>query len=230
MSVERGLKITAGGTLLAVVMLAMHDSVMPDLRLYALLISCGVLAWFLAWCWAPGRRNTVGEAGERASLLLESVEEGVVAVDGSGTVVFVNRAALELLGYGDGELEGRDLRTVLHEGGAARCAECGKTNCLLNPAFGGSRQRSFDELMWRKDGTSFHADLSCSSLGGGTHPGAVLAFRDVTKRREAEEALRQSTRAQEEANRQLLRTVQHANELAVRRTAPLLRRASFWPT
>ncbi|MBJ6752423.1 PAS domain-containing hybrid sensor histidine kinase/response regulator [Geomonas anaerohicana] len=205
MNAERSLKITIVSTLALVVLQGALTCLFLenlrggistiDLRQSALLliaVAGTVFGWFLAWQYMA-RRDDHGaaEGGPHASLLLQSVEEGVVSVDGAGCVTFANQAAHELLGYREGELVGRDLHEVMHHGKTPDCSRCAKESCLLNPAFaGGSRQRSRNELLWRKNGSSFSADLSCSALAGGSRPGSVLTFRDVSGRREAEDRLR----------------------------------------
>ncbi|WP_224981343.1 PAS domain-containing hybrid sensor histidine kinase/response regulator [Geomonas agri] len=205
MNAERSLKITIVSTLALVVLQGgltclfleklRGGAAGLDLRQSALLliaVACTVFGWFLAWHYMVRRDDPgVAESGPHASLLLQSVEEGVVSVDGTGYVTFANQAAHELLGYREGELVGRDLREVMHHGQSPHCSHCAKESCLLNSAFaGGSRQRSRNELLWRKDGSSFSADFSSSKLAGGRRPGAVLTFRDVSARREFEDRLR----------------------------------------
>ncbi|QXE85421.1 PAS domain S-box protein [Geomonas nitrogeniifigens] len=204
MHAERSLKITIVSTLALVVLQGGLTCLLleklqfgaggPHLRQLALLLiaaACTVSGWFLAWHFMARRDDPPAEAGPHASLLLQSVEEGVVSVDGTGCVTFANQAAQELLGYQEGELVGRDLREVMHHGKDPDCAHCGKESCLLHPAFtGGRRQRSRNEVLWRKNGSSFSADFSCSALAGGSRPGAVLTFRNVSARREVEDRLR----------------------------------------
>ncbi|QWV92334.1 PAS domain S-box protein [Geomonas oryzisoli] len=204
MHAERSLKITIISTLALVVLqggltclifekMQLGAGAFHPRQLALLLIAaaCTVSGWFLAWHFMVRRDAPLDEAGPHASLLLQSVEEGVVSVDGAGCVTFANQAAHELLGYQEGELVGRDLREVMHHGKDPDCGHCGKVSCLLHPAFtGGRRQRSRNELLWRKNGSSFSADFSCSALARGSRPGAVLTFRDVSGRREVEERLR----------------------------------------
>ncbi|UPU37195.1 PAS domain S-box protein [Geomonas paludis] len=205
MNAERSLKITIVSTLALVILQGALTCLFLDnlrggtgaldLRQSALLliaVACTVFGWFLAWLYMARRNEPeAGEGAPHAALLLQSVEEGVVSVDGAGCVTFANEAAHELLGYREGDLVGRDLREVMHHGKTPVCTRCGKESCLLNPGFvGGTRQRTRNELLWRKDGSSFSADFSCSSLAGDSRPGSVLTFRDVSARREVEERLR----------------------------------------
>lgn len=202
---ERSLKITIASTLALVILQGGLSCLVLDNwhgaagwlapRQFALLLiagACTVLGWFVAWNFVAGPEDVLDvEEEHRASLLLESVEEGVLSVDEAGTVTFANQAALSLLGYQDGELTGRDLRELLHHGAAGHCSSCGKETCMLNAGFSGAGpQYSRDELMWRKDGSSFTADFTSSRLRGRNRRGFALTFRDVSGRREVEERLR----------------------------------------
>ncbi|WP_224963084.1 PAS domain-containing hybrid sensor histidine kinase/response regulator [Geomonas subterranea] len=205
MHAERSLKITIVSTLALVILQGGFTCLIlenlqggrgdgPDPRQMALLLivaACTVSGWFLAWHYMARRGDPAAEAEPHAALLLQSVEEGVISVDGAGYVTYANQAAHELLGYQEGELAGRDLREVMHHGKDPDCTRCGKESCLLHPAFtAGRRQRARNEVLWRRNGSSFSADFSCSALAGGSRPGAVLTFRDVSARREVEERLR----------------------------------------
>jgi PAS domain S-box-containing protein len=186
------------------------------------------------------------EADEYARLLLASVGEGVLGVNDQGIVDFVNKSALELLGYdADGELLGRDAREMLHHA-YADCPRCPREKCLILPVFStGCPQHSENELLSRKDRSIFSADFNCTPIWSGTKlRGAVMTFRDgserretrerlrlqeaaleaaansvmieVTERKRAEEALLRSNQALEEVNRQLGQAIERANELALK--------------
>ena len=156
-------------------------------------------------------RNEVvrgAQAESYASLLLDSVGEGVLGVTEEGVVSFVNQGALQLLGYDSrGELLGRDARELLHHC-RADSALCQRENCLLcNALDGGTSEHSPDKLLWRKDGSSFVADFGCFSIrrDGALH-GAVVTFRDLTEQRETRERLRLQGAALEAAANSILIT------------------------
>ncbi len=154
-----------------------------------------------------GRAEAEGHAG----LLLESVGEGVLGISEQGSISFVNAWACRMLGYDSpAELLGRDARKTLHQGGAA-CPDCARDACLIQPALvSGTSLHSENELLWRKDGSFFIADFSCASVwSGGKLHGAVITFRDLSERREAQLAL-------EEANRRLTEAIERANHQTLR--------------
>jgi PAS domain-containing protein len=57
----------------------------------------------------------------------------------------------------------------------------------------GKERHVTDEVLWRKDGTSFSIEYTSTPITmNGELAGAVVSFRDVTRRKVAEEKLRQS--------------------------------------
>lgn len=115
----------------------------------------------------------------RFRLLLDSAGEGICGIDSEGRCIFLNNAALELLGYTEEELIGQDLHTKLHcsKGGNASHA---KSKCKLFDVLRTGHSCESSETLWRKDGSSLLA--KCSSypmLVEGNITGAVLFFGKV---------------------------------------------------
>ncbi len=122
------------------------------------------------------------EAEGRFRLLLESAGEGIYGLDTQGRCIFVNEAALAMLGYGRDELLGRDTHSLLHHthaDGSPYPADA----CSLYDAFRKGRpSHGLVELLWRKDGNSFPAEYSAHPMReGGRITGAVFVFRDVRR-------------------------------------------------
>jgi len=141
-------------------------------------------------------KRTVAES--QAELLLESVGEGVLGISAQGDIAFVNKAALQLLGYqSDRELLGRGVRAALHGG----CDDCGRSVCLLCPSAADfAPQHSENEPIRRKDGSRFVADFNRTSVqSGGSLHGTVITLRDLSERRETRERLRLQSAALEAA-------------------------------
>jgi PAS domain S-box-containing protein len=79
---------------------------------------------------AADKRGDRSRAGARPNhrddlfrLLAETAVEAVLSVDGSGRIVFANRAAEHLFGYTDGELSGQDLSLLISLPLAKRCGQ-----------------------------------------------------------------------------------------------------------
>ena len=130
----------------------------------------------------------VKERTEELRLLLHSVGEGIFGVDLLGKVTFVNPAALNLLGFTEEEMIGKDVHSLIHhshEDGSSYLAE----DCPMHASYAkGVESQVRGEVLWRKDGGFFSVNYSSTPIAKeGKTIGAVVAFRDVTDRKLAEE-------------------------------------------
>jgi PAS domain S-box-containing protein len=122
-------------------------------------------------------------------LILDAAGEGIVGLDNRGTITFANPAAREMLGYEADELIGNDLHELAHnrkpDGTPYPASECPMVASLSNRV----PNRIREEVLRRKDGSNFPCVYSSTPiLEGGEVKGAVITFRDVTDRKQAEEA------------------------------------------
>jgi PAS domain S-box-containing protein len=122
--------------------------------------------------------------------LLESTAEGIYGVDAGGCCTFMNQAALDMLGFRWEEVVGRDVHSLIHhtreDGTPYPREECPLRDVLRD----GVSVELKDELLWRRDGSSFSAELSSRPLRGAAGAGAVITFRDITERKKSDEALK----------------------------------------
>jgi PAS domain S-box-containing protein len=127
------------------------------------------------------------------SLLLDSIGEGIFAIDLEGRCTFVNPAALRLLGHRTDSVLGRNMHELVHHTHAdgRHYPEC---DCPIFKAFRlGEACRIDDEVLWRADGTPFHAEYASTPLLQQGHTvGAVVSFVDIGERKRAEMLLRQA--------------------------------------
>ncbi|BBD07393.1 PAS domain S-box protein [Desulfovibrio ferrophilus] len=132
-------------------------------------------------------------AEERTRMVLESVGEGIFGVDDHGRATFVNAAAMAMLGYVNGDILGQKIHDLVHHS-HANGSHFPVENCPMHAAYTeGSAHHIDDEYLWRKDGSGFPVEYSAAPIKkGGTIAGAVIVFRDVTERKAAEDAIRDS--------------------------------------
>jgi PAS domain S-box-containing protein len=127
------------------------------------------------------------------SLLLDSIGEGIFAIDLEGRCTFVNPAALHLLGHRTETVLGRNMHDLVHHTHAdgRHYPEC---DCPIFKAFRlGEACRIDDEVLWRADGTPFHAEYASTPLQQqGRTVGAVVSFVDIGERKRAEMLLRRT--------------------------------------
>jgi two-component system CheB/CheR fusion protein len=115
--------------------------------------------------------------------LLESSREGIYGLDTAGRCTFINHAAARMLGYEPAELVGQELARMV----GTELARAGG-----DPAEGSAFVCGDGELR-RRDGSVLTVAYSCSPLVlAGAAAGVVVTFSDVTERRNAERALRQT--------------------------------------
>ncbi|MES1981764.1 MAG: PAS domain S-box protein [Pseudomonadota bacterium] len=132
----------------------------------------------------------------QSELILESVEEGIHGMNLEGRIIFENPSAAKLFGYGIEELPGRHAHATIHhtrkDGTAYPVTDCP----IYNTMHDGVIRRIADEVFWRKDGSSFPVEYTTAPMRNdqGDITGAVVAFRDITDRKEAENRIRRLNR------------------------------------
>jgi PAS domain S-box-containing protein len=133
------------------------------------------------------------QAEERSRLLLESADEGIFGVAEDGLVNFINPAGLAMLGFEADELIGQKIHPLIHhtrpDGTPYPVEECPMHHSLTQGTIGNQD----DEVLWRKDGSSFHVEYTSVPIRkNDSIAGTVVVFRDISERKEAEQALRES--------------------------------------
>jgi len=123
-------------------------------------------------------------------MILDSAGEGIVGLDHDGCAIFVNPAAARMLGCRPDELIGKSFHDTVHyahaDGSVYPRAECPIARHL--PLCGIA-----NEVFWRKDGTSFPAEYTCTPIHEDDQvTGAVITFSDISERRMLEAQLRQA--------------------------------------
>ena len=137
------------------------------------------------------RVERVFEEIERENqLILRAAGEGIYGVNADGKTTFVNPAAERMLGWTAEELVGKEIHPIVHH-----THHDGRHypdhDCPIYAAFRDGAVHQVDgEVFWRKDGTPVWVEYTSTPIRDrGVVVGAVIVFRDVGQRREADEKL-----------------------------------------
>ena len=119
-------------------------------------------------------------------MLLESTDEGIYGVDAQGRCTFINKSALQMLGYSREEIKGKNMHDLIHhttkDGRRCNLDEC----CVARSLSAGVGCRNGDDIFWKKDGTSFPVEYSTNPIiEKDKATGAVVTFADITERKKA---------------------------------------------
>ena len=123
-------------------------------------------------------------------LILESAGEGIYGLDLEGRVTFINHAAVKMTGFTAKEMIGNCQHKLVHHS-KPDGKHYPREECPIYAAFiDGKVHQVSTEVFWRKDGTSFPVEYVSTPIRENMKLlGAVVVFRDITERKQAEEEI-----------------------------------------
>lgn len=122
--------------------------------------------------------------------LLDALGEGVYGVDYRGRCIFINPAALKMLGFTEEEVTGKDQHALFHHHRPDGSNYPGH-DCPVYLSLVDGQTRSGEEWFWRKDGTGFPVAITVSpNLVDSGSKGTVVVFHDITERKLNDERIR----------------------------------------
>jgi len=167
------------GVLAPVVGNAIYNvGIVPSLDLAPFAFTLGGAIWW----WALLRFRVLDVAPVADPVALESIFEGmvdaVVVLDAAGAIVKLNPAALEILGSPSREEASDPLLALLSNGVPAEV--------MADPSRDARAEIAVGKGVWQRN---FDLRLSPLQHRGGAFAGRIVALRDVTERKRAEDAL-----------------------------------------
>jgi PAS domain S-box-containing protein len=136
----------------------------------------------------PALRQKADKAIGLIAAIVESSDDAIISKTLEGVVTSWNAAAERIFGYTAQEAVGRHISLIIPPD---RIAE---ERTILDRLSRGERIEHFDTIRVRKDGTKLDISLTISPLRDSTNKviGASKIARDITHRKQAEKALRES--------------------------------------
>jgi two-component system sensor kinase FixL len=138
----------------------------------------------------PGTEEPSEIADSLYRAVVDTAVDGIIVIDRRGAMLSANRAAERIFGYAASEMLGRNVKLLMpepyhseHDGYLERHLATGEKRII-----GIGRE----VLGLRKDGTVFPMDLAVGEAHAGTEQIFIGIVRDVSERKAAELALRES--------------------------------------
>ena len=131
-------------------------------------------------------RKRAEEEVTKLSKIVETTSQHIVLTKTDGTVVYVNKAHLDVSGYKESEVIGSSMFDLTDEEGMKILKEETIPQILSSGHWHG------EMVVKVKDGTKFSADLTCSVIKNkdGEPEYFVAVFNDITERKQAEEEIK----------------------------------------
>ena len=130
----------------------------------------------------------------RNQLILNSAGEGIYGLDEQGHTTFANHAAVKMIGWELEDLIGKSQHDILHhtklDGSPYEVTACP----IYAAIHDGKIHTVDDEVFWRKDGSCFPVEYVSTPIkdDNGELLGAVVVFKDITQRKQAERVLKET--------------------------------------
>ncbi len=212
-----GMPIKHGGKIVGVLGIANRpDGYDPTLEdfLDPVVSSCGlIMAGFQNRRTRLAAEEMVRESEQRLREIAATLAEGLYVVNGHGHITFINPMALTMLACQEEEVLGKCAHELFHNSQSNDNPLPGSSCSICNVLHDQESNPQHDEMFWRRDGSFFPVSMIASPIvrKGELH-GAVVAFRDITGRKQEEEVIRQAKEMAEEASRaksEFLTTMSH---------------------
>jgi len=128
---------------------------------------------------------------QRFRSLVESAADAIISADSGGNMILWNRRVESMFGYRTEEVVGKPLTIIMperfreaHKKGMKRVSSTGKSRII---------GETIELAGLRRDGSEFPLELSVAKWETGEELFFTAVIRDITERKQAEEALRERT-------------------------------------
>jgi len=183
-------KIIFFSALISLVFSTLTDVILPELNIRTIPSSLGNVITFI---WASGIVYAIAKyklmvitPAAAAENIVSTIADSLILLDREGNITTVNKATLDLSGYGKDELKEKSVEVLFREKDFK--------NTLLIKAIKGEIIRNYELIFKTKTGDNIPVIFSSSTMvdKAGGMAGIVCIIKDITERKLAEEELQQS--------------------------------------
>ena len=141
----------------------------------------------------PAVADELTRVKRQNELILEAAGEGIYGIGADGLATFVNPAAIAMTGWTSEDIIGQPIHDMHHHT-RPDGSPYPREECPIYAAFrDGKIHHCENEVFWRKDGSSFPVEYTSTPIvENGKLAGAVVVFKDITERKQAEQELQQA--------------------------------------
>lgn len=120
---------------------------------------------------------------KKLSMILSSVEEAVYGLDLNGCCTFINKRFIEMLGYEESEVIGKNIHELIHHS-YADGSDFPENKCPMTRALKkGGKIRIESDYIWKKNGEKIPVEYSSNPLYESDElTGAVVTFKDISEK------------------------------------------------
>jgi len=171
-------------TLIPLILGTITDAIIPELNIIAIPVMANVISLI----WAGGLIYAVVKyklmvitPTTAANNIVSTIADSLILLDREGNIATVNKATLDLSGYGKDELTGKSIEIFFREKDFK--------NSLLDKAIQKEAIKNYELNFKAKTGDNIPVIFSSSVMmdGAGGMAGIVCIFKDITRRKQAEE-------------------------------------------
>jgi PAS domain S-box-containing protein len=136
------------------------------------------------------KTRTLKESGENFRSLAENASDGIlISITAEGAHVYANKRAAEITGYSVAELLKICVKDLTHPDEFKKVLSRYRQRLVGEDVPG-----QYETIFTRKDGENVPIDLAATRTTWHGQPAVMIIIRDITERKQAEEALRESER------------------------------------
>lgn len=134
---------------------------------------------------------------EKSRLILSSVKDGIVGLDPEGRITFANPAAYHYLGYEETGFLGQHFQSLVHYASTDGQPVTAQNSGIHQTLHDGQAHSSDQEVLWHADGQALPVEYVTTPIHRGeTLLGAVVVYRDISERQQAQAALNKAAEEQ----------------------------------